>query len=438
MQISVFGLGYVGCVSAACLAHDGHQVIGVDVNPYKVELVRSGQSPIIEAGLDTYLKEGVESGRLSATTSVEEAIANSEISLICVGTPSNKNGSLKLDYVEKVCQEIGTVLATKDSYHVVVIRSTVLPGTVRERMLPILEASSGKKAGEGFGLSMNPEFLRESSAIQDYYNPALIAIGEYDERSGACVERIYEAVDAPVRRVTLEVAEALKYANNAFHALKVAFANEIGSISRMHGIDGREVMELFCMDHTLNISKTYLRPGFAFGGSCLPKDVRALTYHARDLDVVSPLLNAVMDSNQQHIQRAIDMVESTGCKKIGVLGLSFKAGTDDVRESPIVPVVETLVGRGYTLSIFDEQLELSKLIGQNKAFLEQEIPHIAQLMRPTMEAVIAESEVIVVANGSKQFKKVLEMTRDGQIVIDLDGVVQNGAAPEGAYHGICW
>ena len=438
MQISVFGLGYVGCVSAACLAHDGHEVIGVDVNPNKVELVNAGQSPIIEQDLDKYLQEARQAGRLRATVSAEDAIENSEISLICVGTPSNKNGSLKLDYVEKVCEEIGTILATKESYHVVVIRSTVLPGTVRNIMLPVLEKSSGKKAGEGFGLCMNPEFLRESTAIMDYYNPAVIVIGELDERGGKIVEKIYESVDAPVRHVTLEVAETLKYANNAYHALKVAFANEIGTISRMHAVDGREVMELFCMDDNLNISKAYLRPGFAFGGSCLPKDVRALTYHAQDLDVDSPLLGSLINSNVQHIQRAIDIVESSGFKKVGVLGLSFKAGTDDVRESPIVPVIETLVGKGYDLTIFDEQLELSKLIGQNKAFLEQEIPHIIKLMRPSVEAVINDSDVIIIANGSKQFRQVPDMVPEDKMVIDLVGVLPQNSPVKKGYHGICW
>lgn len=438
MQISVFGLGYVGCVSAACLAHDGHQVIGVDINHHKVELINAAKSPIIEPELEDYLQEVVGNGCLQATVSSEEAIAHSDVSLICVGTPSNKNGSLKLDYVEKVCEEIGSLLANKDSYHVVVIRSTVLPGTVRSVMLPILEKSSGKQVGEDFGLCMNPEFLRESTAIKDYYNPAVIVIGEFDERSGQAVEKIYEAVNAPLRHVSLEVAETLKYANNAYHALKVAFANEIGTISRQHGIDGREVMDLFCMDENLNISKAYLRPGFAFGGSCLPKDVRALNYHARDLDVEAPLLNSVLDSNWHHIQRVINIVESTGCKKIGVLGLSFKAGTDDVRESPIVPVIETLVGRGYDLCIFDEQLELSKLIGQNKAFLEQEIPHITRLMRSSIEAVVRDAEVIIIANNGRRFSQVMDLVHDGQIVFDLVGVLSQNDSRKQGYYGICW
>ena len=462
MKVSIFGLGYVGCVSAACLAQDGHDVIGVDVNPHKVEQIRAGRSPIIEPGLDELVQRMVAEERLHATLEGQQAVLESDISLICVGTPSNSNGSLKLDYIENVSREIGQALAVKEDYHVVVVRSTVLPGTVRERVLPVLEEASGKRAGVDFGLSMNPEFLREGSAIADYYAPSQIVIGELDEPSGDAVEALYQAVDAPVVRVDLETAEMVKYVNNAFHALKVVFANEVGSLCKLHGIDGQKVMEIFVQDRQLNISPAYLRPGFAFGGSCLPKDVRALLYRAKERDAEIPVLSAILASNEQHIQRGIRMVEATGRKCIGILGLSFKSHTDDVRESPVVPLIETLVGRGYQLAVFDEIVEPDKLIGANRSFLEREIPHIASLMRPSLEEVVRWAEVVVVANGSPAFRQVPEMLEEDQILIDLVGVARpdnrssqngrnghsgqvdhsqengQGSPVRGKYEGICW
>ncbi len=355
-----------------------------------------------------------------------------------MGTPSNGNGSLKLDYIEKVSHEIGAALSTKPGYHVVVVRSTVLPGTVEEQVLPILEQHSGKRAGSGFGICMNPEFLRESSAIADYYHPSYIVIGAFDRRSGDVVEQIYETVDAPVVRTSIKTAEMLKYANNAFHALKVVFANEIGNLCKVHGIDGQEVMEIFCQDQQLNISPTYLKPGFAFGGSCLPKDTRALLYRAKERDVDSPLLNAVLTSNRQHIGRGIKLIEDTGRKKIGILGLSFKTGTDDVRESPVVPLIETLVGRGFQVQVYDEQVELSRLIGANKSFLEREIPHIASLMRSSLDEVVTHNEVVVITNGSTTFHHVPHLIRQDQILIDLVGIVRKNGELQGGYEGICW
>jgi len=442
MKISVFGLGYVGCVSAACLARDGHEVIGVDVNPHKVELIQTGQAPIIEPGLDEMIKEAVEAERLQATIDGQTALHNSDVSLICVGTPSNGNGSLKLDYVENVGREIGFALSDKSDYHVVVLRSTVLPGTVHERLIPILEQHSGKSAGVDFGVSMNPEFLRESSAISDYYHPSQVVIGELDRRSGDVVQQMYGAVEAPVVRAPIQTAEMLKYANNAFHAMKVAFANEIGNLCKAHGVDGQQVMEIFCQDRQLNISPTYLRPGYAFGGSCLPKDLRALLYRAKERDLDCQVLSAVLTSNQKQIERGIQLVESTGHKKIGVLGLSFKSGTDDVRESPVVPLVETLVGRGYDVSVYDDIVEPENLIGANKAFLERELPHIASLMRSSIEDVVDQAQVVVVANGSQGFRQVPHMMRQDQVLIDLVGVARkngNGNGHmEGTYEGICW
>jgi GDP-mannose 6-dehydrogenase len=438
MRVAVLGLGYVGCVSAACLGRDGHSVIGVDVSPAKVELVGAGRSPVVEPGLDEAIGEAGRLGRLAATLDGRLAVRRSEVSLICVGTPSNGNGGLHLQYVENVCREIGAALAASSEYHVVVVRSTVLPGTVEERLIPLLEQHSGRRAGVDFGVCMNPEFLREGSSLRDYRHPSQIVIGELDARSGDVVERLYAAVDAPVVRTSIETAEIVKYVNNAFHALKVAFANEVGNLCKAHGIDGRDVMRIFCQDRQLNISPAYLMPGFAFGGSCLPKDLRALLYRARERDLDCPVLRAVLQSNQEQIRRGIELVESTGRKRVGVLGLSFKAGTDDVRESPIVPLVETLVGRGYRVHVYDETVEPDRLIGANRSFLERELPHIASLMRPSIDEVVADAEVVVVANGCAAFGRVPRLMREDQVLIDLVGAARRNGDLRGGYEGICW
>ena len=438
MKISVFGLGYVGCVSAACLARDGHNVVGVDVNAQKLELVRAGRSPVIEPGLDALVREGSRSGRLAVSADSAEAVSATDLSVICVGTPSNGNGSLCLRHIENVCAEIGAALAQKAAYHIVVVRSTVLPGTVEEILVPILERESDRRAGRDFGICMNPEFLREGSAIEDYDHPSQIIIGELDRASGDAVRQMYGAIEAPVVRTTLRTAEMVKYVNNAFHALKVVFANEIGNISKAHGIDGQEVMSIFCRDRRLNISAKYLQPGFAFGGSCLPKDLRALIYRAKQRDLDCPVLGALLDSNQQQIERGIHMVEAAGRKKVGVLGLSFKAGTDDVRESPVVPLIETLVGRGYEVTVYDEKVEPEKLVGANRTFLERELPHIASLMRRTVNDVLSASEVVVLANSSPEFGQVADSLREDQILVDLVGVVKDKLNGRGGYEGLCW
>lgn len=438
MKISVFGLGYVGCVSAACLAQDGHSVIGVDVNPHKVATIMAGRSPIIEPGLEEMIANGVATERLCATGDSYQAILNSSVSLICVGTPSNDNGSLRLDYVRNVCSEIGAALAQKSDYHTVVVRSTVLPSTVRQELLPILEQASGKRAGPDFGLVMNPEFLRESSAIADYYSPSVIVIGEFDERSGQIVAELYAPLQAKTVRLSLEAAEMVKYVNNAFHALKICFANEVGNLSKLHDVDGRQIMEVLCADDRLNISPAYLRPGYAFGGSCLPKDLRAVTYRSKELDLETPLLNSLLVSNETQLQRGIRMVEASGQKKVAVLGLSFKAGTDDVRESPMITLVETLLGRGYHVGVYDETLEISNLVGANKSFLEREIPHIASLMDASLEGLVRNAEVVVVAKNSPEFREVTSIMRDDQVLIDLAGIDENLNGFGGRYDGICW
>ena len=438
MKISVFGLGYVGSVSAGCLANLGHDVIGVDVNPLKVDMINAGQSPVIEAELDTLIAEAVESGRLRAVTQASQAVLASDISLVCVGTPSEGNGNLDLAYLEGVCEEIGETLTRKDDYHVVVLRSTMLPGSTEERVIPILEEASSGRAGQDFGVVFNPEFLREGTAVHDFRHPPLTLIGRYDGPGAEVAADLYADVDAPLRVVPLKVAEMVKYANNAFHALKVTFANEIGNICKAQGVDSHQVMDIFCLDEKLNLSSYYLKPGFAFGGSCLPKDLRALLYHAHRLDLNLPVLEAILPSNELQVKRGFNLIKQTGRKKVGVLGFSFKAGTDDLRESPLVELIETLVGKGYDIKVYDRNVSLARLHGANRAYIEREIPHIATLMCKSIEEVLADSEVIVLGNNAPEFAQALQQVREGQVVIDLVRISQEIDVLDGQYLGICW
>ncbi|HEV7842066.1 MAG TPA: UDP-glucose/GDP-mannose dehydrogenase family protein, partial [Pyrinomonadaceae bacterium] len=392
MRLSVFGLGYVGCVSAACFAREGHEVIGVDVNPTKVGIINEGRSPIVETGVGELIGEMRGAGRLRATTDSAEAIANSEVSLICVGTPSHANGSLDLTYVKRVCQEIGAALERKTSRHTVVIRSTMLPGTIESVVIPTLEVYSGKKVGEQLNVCINPEFLREGTSLKDFYAPPFTLIGAEDEETAMIVRRLYSGIDAPLYIIGIKAAEMVKYSCNCFHALKVSFANEIGNICKGLGIDSHQVMEVFCEDTKLNLSPYYLKPGFAFGGSCLPKDLRALQYKARELDVETPVLRAILQSNRLQVERGVELVLRTGSKRVGVLGFSFKAGTDDLRESPLVAVAERLIGKGYDLRIFDPEVNLSRLIGANKRFIEESIPHIGNLMVTSCAEILAHAQ----------------------------------------------
>jgi GDP-mannose 6-dehydrogenase len=437
MRLSVFGLGYVGCVSAACFAKEGHDLIGVDVNPTKVEIINGGQSPIVETGVGELIGEMVAAGKLRATTSSGEAVLESEISLICVGTPSHANGSLDLTYIKRVCQEIGAALEQKKGGHVVVIRSTMLPGTIESVVVPTLEVYSGKKFGRDFGVCINPEFLREGTSLKDFYAPPFTLIGADDEDVAMSVRRLYSGVEAPVHIVGIKAAEMVKYACNCFHALKVSFANEIGNVCKGLGIDSHEVMEVFCRDTKLNLSPYYLQPGFAFGGSCLPKDLRALGYKAKELDVDVPLLSAILPSNRRQIERVIEMVLATGRKRIGVLGFSFKAGTDDLRESPLVALIEILIGKGMQLALYDRDVSIARLFGANKEYIEREIPHIAQLMRGSLAEVLEAADVIVIGNKAEEFRQVESQMRAGQIVIDLVRVFENRVSDE-SYQGICW
>lgn len=437
-SISVFGLGYVGSVSVACLADSGHSLVGVDVNPTKVEMIEEGRSPVIERGLDELLRAGVAAGRVRATTDTAAAVQQTDISFICVGTPSNPNDSLNLTYVERVAQQIGEALAAKPGYHMVVARSTMLPGSTEEIVIPIIERASGRQAGRGFGICFNPEFLREGSSIADFYDPPFTVIGAADSQAAATLADIYSKLSAPLMVVPFKVAEMVKYANNAFHALKVAFANEIGNLCKQQGIDSHQVMQIFCQDRKLNLSPYYLKPGFAFGGSCLPKDLRALLYQCHHYDMYPPLLEAILPSNQRQIDLACHMVKATGSKRVGVLGFSFKAGTDDLRESPVVELIERLIGKGFHVQVYDRNVSLANLHGANRAYIEQEIPHIASLMVDTVDELVAASEVIVVGNRSPEFRAVLPELRAGQTVIDLVRLADDAPASAGAYQGICW
>ena len=436
MRISIFGLGYVGAVCAGCLSSRGHEVVGVDISATKIDLINSGKSPIVEPGLEPLLEKGIRTGMLRGTTDFAAAVRDTEVSFICVGTPSKKNGDLELNYIESVCREIGYVLRDKTERHTVVVRSTVLPGTVKNVVIPILEDCSGKKAGVDFGVAVNPEFLRESTAIKDYDFPPMTVIGELDSQSGDLLQEIYQELDAPIIRKDIAVAEMIKYTCNVWHAAKVTFANEIGNIAKASGVDGREVMEVVCQDHKLNLSSYYMRPGFAFGGSCLPKDVRALTYRASQLDVEHPMLGAIMRSNVAQVQNAFDIIASHDKRKVALLGLSFKAGTDDLRESPLVELAEMLIGKGYELSIYDSNVEYARVYGANKEYIESKIPHVSSLLNSDFEQVIARSEIIVLGNGDEKFRALAHNAPDGKQVVDLVGFMN--AATRGGAEGICW
>jgi GDP-mannose 6-dehydrogenase len=438
MRLSVFGIGYVGCVSAACFARAGHEVIGVDVNPTKVEIINSGRSPIVETGINELIAEVVAAGRLRATTCSFEAIRDSDFSLVCVGTPSNTNGSLDLRHVKSVCEEIGAALKNKEERHTIVLRSTMLPGTVENLVIPALEESSGKLAGKDFGVCINPEFLREGSSLKDFYAPPFTLIGADDAETANLVRALYGDIDAPLFVTPLKTAEMVKYACNCFHALKVSFANEIGNICKAAGIDSHEVMNVFAQDTKLNLSAYYLTPGFAFGGSCLPKDLRAINYKAKQLDVEAPVLSAILPSNRLQIERAVEMVLQTGKKRVGILGFSFKAGTDDLRESPMVTLIETLIGKGLKLAIYDRDVSLAKLFGANKEYIEREIPHISQLMRGSVDEVLDESDVVVIGNKADEFRDIESRLKNGQVVLDLVRISDKTSSDEDFYQGICW
>ena len=437
MKISVFGLGYVGTVSAGCLAASGHTVWGVDVNVDKVASINSGAAPIVEPDIADFIAKAQSQGLLKATASSEEGILNTDVSFVCVGTPSHANGSLDLSHLKRVCEDIGTALQSKKTSHTIVFRSTTLPGTTEEVAIPILEKHSGRTVGKGLSVCYNPEFLREGTSVKDYYHPPKIVIGERNAGEGDVIEEIYAGIKAPTIRTSIKVAEMVKYSDNAFHALKVAYANEIGSMCKSLGIDSHAVMDIFCQDTKLNLSKVYLKPGFAFGGSCLPKDLRALSYQAKRTDVEVPILNAILQSNASHIKGVIQRIVVLGKKRVGFLGMTFKPDTDDMRESPLVEVIETLLGKGFHVQIYDRNVATSRLIGANKKFIEEHIPHLSSLLVERAEDVVGTAQVVVVGYASAEFVPALKSMRADQLIIDL-ARIEGRESFAASYDGICW
>ena len=419
LRISIFGLGYVGAVSAGCLAAEGHQVLGVDPVADKVDLINRGHSPIVEAEINEIIAEAVRMGSLHATQDSAKAIHETDLSFICVGTPSQPNGNLDLRYIRRICEQIGSALRTKTDRHTIVIRSTILPGTMRTVVIPTLEDSSGKKAGKDFGVCNNPEFLREGSAVKDFRSPPKTVIGELDQASGDLLASLYEHLEAPLIRTGLATAEMIKYVDNSWHALKIGFANEIGNLCDAFEVDADAVMNIFCEDKKLNISPAYLKPGFAFGGSCLPKDLRALSYQAKMHDLQLPILNAVLPSNEMQIARGVNLVMNGGSQRVGILGFSFKAGTDDLRESPVIEVIERLIGKGYDLRIYDRNVNIAALVGANRDFILNHIPHISRLMVPDIDAVLAHAQTIVIGNRDPEFSQIHSKLREGQCLVDF-------------------
>jgi len=439
MKIAVFGLGYVGTVSAACLARDGHQVIGVDVNPQKVEMIASGRTPIIEPGLAALVQNGVQEGRLSATESAAEAVATTDLALICVSTPSKPNGDLNDGYLAKVAEEIGDCLRGQDRRYTVVVRSTALPGTMRDRVIPRLEKHAGGKAGADFGVCYHPEFLREGSAIYDYDEPPKIVIGADDEASRDALELIYQGQKAERLNTSIEEAELLKYVDNCWHALKVAFGNEFGRICHALDIDGRRIMSMFAQDTKLNISSKYLRPAYAFGGSCLPKDLRAVNYLGRNrLDLSLPILESIIPSNQVHVEAGYELVVEAGNRRVGMVGLSFKPETDDLRESPLVTLAERLIGKGYQLRIYDPSVNLAKLVGANRNYIEQTIPHIAELLVPSLDDLLSHAETLVIGHAADVGERLTEKGGEQRTIVDLAGLFWDRQSDDQDYRGIGW
>jgi GDP-mannose 6-dehydrogenase len=437
LKISVFGLGYVGTVSAGCLADDGHEIVGVDPVPTKVDLINCGQSPIIEADIREIIAANAKVGRLRATSDPVQAIRETELSFVCVGTPSLTNGNLDLRYIRRICEQIGEALKTKSARHTIVIRSTILPGTMHKMVIPTLEEFSEKKAGGGFGVCNNPEFLREGSAVKDFRQPPKTVIGELDRASGDILARLYEKLDAPLIRTNLESAEMVKYVDNSWHALKIGFANEIGNLCKSLGLDAHEVMNIFCQDRKLNISPAYLLPGFAFGGSCLPKDLRALSYQAKMHDLHLPILTSILPSNEMQIARGVQLITEKGHTRVGILGFSFKAGTDDLRESPLIEVIERLIGKGYDLRIYDKNVNIASLVGANRDFILNRIPHISKLMVGDISAVLDHAQTVVIGNKDPDFKAVPNRLHEGQFLVDFVRIIEGRSKNEN-YDGICW
>ena len=438
MKISIFGMGYVGAVSGACLADLGHEVIGVDKSETKVELINAGLSPIIEEGISDMIATAVAQGRLRGTADAAQAVAETDLSIISVGTPSAANGAPTLAIVEAVVCDIGLAIKAKQTEHAVVLRSTVSPGTTEKIALKGLMEHSGRSAGDGLEVCYNPEFLREGSAVKDFYNPPFTLAGAMGERGYRCLEEVYAGVEAPFIRTSCEIAESLKYISNSFHALKITFANEIGSLLKQMGMDSREAMAIFCQDRELNISPAYLRPGFAFGGSCLPKELRALQSLGREQNVAMPMLAQLLNSNQEHIERAFQMITAHGRHKIALFGLAFKPGTDDLRESPLVTLAERLIGRGYELAIFDRNVDLARLVGANREFIDREIPHLEGLLAGEPAEALSDARTVVIGHAGPEEKAAIAAAHQGRNIVDLQGVKEIQQLDGVRYEGICW
>ena len=438
MRVVVVGLGYVGSVCSACLSSRGHDVVGVDTSPFKVDCIQRGESPIVERGLGELIAAGRAAGRLSATTRIIDAMPGADVVLVCVGTPSAEDGSLNLDHVRRACAEVGSALATTGRFTTVVMRSTMLPGSVLEQLGPVLEQSSGWKAGDRFGIAYNPEFLREGTAVADFFGADYTVIGAGCERAATALRGVYEGVGGELIVTSIPVAEMLKYVNNAFHALKVAFANEVGRICKREGVDSHAVMKLMVRDTKLNLSPYYLSPGFAFGGSCLPKDVRAIVSRSRQHGLEMPIFQNIMRSNDVHVEEAIHLVEKLKHRRLGFLGLSFKAGTDDLRESPILRVIGTLVGKGYSVLLHDPNIDMERVLGANRRFVEDEVPYLPERLRTDLELVLRESEVIVIGNRAPEYRDVGARLREGQVLVDLVSGVDRSSVVRGEYHGLAW
>ncbi len=438
MKISIFGLGYVGAVSCACLPELGHDVIGVDTNPSKVRMINDGASPVVEEGIDELIAAAVRAGRLRATNDVEAAVLGSEVSLISVATPSNSNYTPNLGAVDIVIRSIGAVLSGKPGHHTVVLRSTVPPGTTEDRILPVLEESAGRKVGDRLSLVFNPEFLREGSSVKDFHHPPQTVVGSLDDAGYVAMERMYAGLPGQMVRTSCRVAESVKYLCNVFHAMKIVFANEAGSVLKACGLDGREVMRIFCQDTQLNISPAYLRPGFAFGGSCLPKEVKGFLALAREKEVPIPALAGLLDSNDAHIDRAYEMIARHGRRKVALFGLAFKPGTDDMRDSPLVTLAERLLGKGFDLAIYDNFVKVSRLLGKNKEFIDREIPHLDRLLRESPEQVLEDAQVIVVGHADKAARQAIIAGAAGRRIVDLSGYAELRTSGAAEYEGICW
>ncbi|NVO21372.1 MAG: UDP-glucose/GDP-mannose dehydrogenase family protein [Bacteroidetes bacterium] len=433
MNISIFGLGYVGCVGMGCLAQNGHKLIGVDTIPIKVDLINQGKATIVEKDIDRIILEQYSKGNISATMDYRKAVHETDISILCVGTPSTPQGHLNLDYIYQTAEQLGESLRDKDSFHIVAIRSTVLPGT-NARVGEIIEKASGKKRNEGFAVVSNPEFLREGTAVEDYFNPPLTVLGSDNEKALDIMAGIYSKVNGPIEKVDIRVAELIKYINNSYHALKIVFANEVGNVCKNLGIDSHEVMRIFCMDKQLNISPYYFKPGFAYGGSCLPKDLKALKTLAHDNYLETPVLNSIEASNDIQKQLALNLIKSSPANKVGILGLSFKSGTDDLRYSPIIEVIEWLYGKGSEIRIYDKNVILSRLVGKNKSFIEEKLPHISQMLSENLDEVVSWAEVLVITNKEDEFLAL--KPKPGQRIIDLARLDSLKGLEN--YEGLCW